>query len=107
MGEQREWELSEFGLDLFDVKTKQNKIRKTDSTSTTSDSANIEAFIQKIDCLNFKIGTYNLLAPNLLEDNIYLYDQIDNLFLDWEYRKKKIMDQIKKFDFDVIHCFRQ
>jgi mRNA deadenylase 3'-5' endonuclease subunit Ccr4 len=49
----------------------------------------------------FTICTYNLLAQNLLEENSYLYNQIDRRFLQWNYRKTKIYDQLKNLDSDV------
>lgn len=49
----------------------------------------------------FKIFSYNILAQHLLEDNIYLYDQIRDNFLKWNYRKKRLMAQIKRLKADV------
>lgn len=57
---------------------------------------------QQNNDFKFKFATYNLLAPNLLEENYYLYNRINPDYLDWNYRKKKIMEQIENLDSDVF-----
>lgn len=49
----------------------------------------------------FKIASYNLLAPSLLSQNFYLYQDINQSYTDWNYRKSKLYDEIKQFKADV------
>ncbi len=49
----------------------------------------------------FKLASYNLLAPDLLDKNYELYTDIDKTFLNWDYRKNKIYQEMKYFDADV------
>lgn len=51
---------------------------------------------------NFTLSTYNILAPNLANEHRYLYSNVDNRYLCWNYRKKKILDEIKQLNSDVI-----
>lgn len=51
------------------------------------------------------IGTYNVLAQNLLEENKYLYEKCeDEQFLTWDYRKDQLMREIQRHKFDVCTC---
>jgi mRNA deadenylase 3'-5' endonuclease subunit Ccr4 len=49
----------------------------------------------------FEVCTYNLLAPALAEQYNYLYSNVPNDFINWHYRRSKILEEIKHFDFDV------
>ena len=52
-----------------------------------------------------KICSYNLLAPDLLESNLNLYMHINRLYLDWNYRKKLLLNQFSRLKADVITSF--
>ena len=52
---------------------------------------------------NVKFCCYNLLAPDLLNNNANLYRHINRNYLDWDYRKQKLMDQFKRLNSDVIY----
>ncbi len=52
-----------------------------------------------------KICSYNLLAPDLLESNLNLYMHINRLYLDWNYRKKLLLNQFSRLKADVISSF--
>ena len=56
--------------------------------------------------LRFKIATYNLLAPDLLANNWELYRRISEAFLDWEYRKRKIYQELKYLSVDIL-CMQE
>jgi mRNA deadenylase 3'-5' endonuclease subunit Ccr4 len=49
----------------------------------------------------FNLASYNLLAPDLVADNHYLYKNVNPTYLDWNYRKNKIYQDVKLFGADV------
>jgi len=55
---------------------------------------------------NFTLSTYNILAPSLAYEHKYLYSNVDSNYLCWNYRKKKIIDEIRQFNSD-IYCFQE
>ncbi|CAF0775888.1 unnamed protein product [Brachionus calyciflorus] len=58
------------------------------------------------DSFQFKIASYNLLAQDLLEDNFYLYENLNKKYLSWDYRKHNILEEIKKLNAH-IYCFQE
>lgn len=59
---------------------------------------NIHANKSKIEVT---VATYNVLAQNLLEDNLYLYKGCNESMLKWEWRREKLICEIKYHNFDV------
>ncbi|XP_050441729.1 protein angel-like isoform X2 [Adelges cooleyi] len=55
---------------------------------------------------DFSLLSYNILAQNLLEKNSFLYDWSDLRVLNWEYRRKLLLDEIRKYNADII-CFQE
>ena len=51
--------------------------------------------------LNFSVMSYNILAQDLVENNIYLYRDADAENLTWSVRRKKIFREIKQQSPDV------
>jgi len=49
----------------------------------------------------FRVASYNLLAPQLAEQHYTLYRKGNPTYMDWNYRKKKIRDEITKTHADV------
>ena len=50
------------------------------------------------DCMDFTVGTYNILAQNLLDEHLYLYRHCEPSQLFWNFRKLNILDEIgRKF----------
>lgn len=94
----RSWELTEFGRVWYEKQQQKQqqprKFRKTNTTTIVDSTVANDEF-------KFKLATYNLLAPNLLDDNSYLYDRIPAEFLDWERRKTRILEQIEREHADV------
>jgi mRNA deadenylase 3'-5' endonuclease subunit Ccr4 len=54
----------------------------------------------------FKIVSYNILAQDLLNKNANLYANINQLYLSWDYRKRKIYEELKYLNSDV-YCFQE
>lgn len=98
MPHRRKWEHTEYGRAWYETIQQPDKLQKTQSEASKSAASNKQHHIREF---TFKLSTYNLLAPNLLEDNIYLYERINPLYLDWNYRKRKIMEEIESIDSDV------
>lgn len=102
----RNWQLTELGKLL---KCKENTNENEEHMSVDEEASFSKSPISNPH-FTFKISTYNLLAPCLLQDNFYLYENIKKMYLSWNYRKKKIWDQIKNLNSDVchfIHFFRK
>ena len=96
-----------------------SKLTKISTTTTTTDDEKIvnkevvEVATSSSFCcgvsedandlkeFRFELATYNILAPALAEENSYLYTNVPNDFMDWNYRRSKIFDEVKFFDFDV------
>ena len=49
----------------------------------------------------FFIMSYNILAQNLLQDNMYLYRESQENVLDWSYRSEKLLLEIRCLKADV------
>lgn len=100
MPHRRKWEHTEYGRVWYETIQQPDKLQKTQSEAASKSAAasNKQHHIREF---TFKLSTYNLLAPNLLEDNMYLYERINPLYLDWNYRKRKIMEEIESIDSDV------
>ena len=52
-------------------------------------------------CMIFSVASYNILAQNLLEDNIYLYRGSKEEQLNWDFRKENLLDEIRRHMPDV------
>ena len=61
--------------------------------------------------VNFKVASYNVLAQNLLEDHKSLYVHCAAEYLNWEYRKRNLLVEIKQHlpdvSFHFFFMFRQ
>ncbi|XP_015369746.1 PREDICTED: protein angel homolog 2 isoform X2 [Diuraphis noxia] len=55
---------------------------------------------------NFSLLSYNILAQELLEKNAFLYDWSDVHVLNWDYRRQRLLTEIKQFNADII-CFQE
>lgn len=56
--------------------------------------------------LEFTVMSYNVLAQNLLRDNMYLYTDCDYDVLEWKYRKEQLLAELKHHKPDVI-CLQE
>ncbi|XP_043929832.1 protein angel homolog 1 [Protopterus annectens] len=54
----------------------------------------------------FTVMCYNILSQNLLEMNKTLYAHCQPEFLNWEYRLKSILEEVKRWDPDVL-CLQE
>ncbi|XP_013773328.1 protein angel homolog 2-like isoform X2 [Limulus polyphemus] len=54
----------------------------------------------------FTVMSYNILAQDLLESNMFLYEHCSPECLTWEYRKNNLLKEIRKAAVDVI-CFQE
>ncbi|XP_050521886.1 protein angel homolog 2 isoform X2 [Daktulosphaira vitifoliae] len=79
----------------FNLKNYLNNIRPT-----------VKCIDSKSTSYEFSVLSYNILAQYLLEKNSFLYDWSDLRVLSWEYRKRILLDEIKKFNADII-CFQE
>lgn len=51
------------------------------------------------------VMTYNILSQDLISENSYLYDE-ESEWLDWEYRKRRLLKELISADVDVsCNCF--
>jgi hypothetical protein len=97
----RRWIYTDNGK-IFNENKKQNYskrklIKNDDHLSSFSSFSNDETS----HLFDFKVCTYNLLAPDLLEKNYYLYRDMNYSHLDWNRRKIKIINEIKRLRSDV------
>jgi hypothetical protein len=85
-------------------------MRRNDSLVSKTTKSAISSIINAQDMnnnnirqeqFNFTLSTYNILAPSLAYEHKYLYSNVDSRYLCWDYRKKKIIDEIKLFNSDV------
>ncbi|XP_027839642.2 protein angel homolog 2 isoform X2 [Aphis gossypii] len=60
----------------------------------------------KYKSFNFSLLSYNVLAQELLEKNAFLYDWSDVRVLEWNYRRQLLLNEIKRFNADII-CFQE
>ncbi len=76
--------------------------KKTNVTDTFNlkDTPNISNEARRNN-FQFKICTYNILAPDLVENNKDLYKNLNWRVLDWRNRKAKIFNEIKRLSADV------
>ncbi|XP_064622966.1 protein angel homolog 2-like isoform X2 [Lineus longissimus] len=56
--------------------------------------------------LDFSVMSYNVLAQSLLEEHRDMYHHCEPSFLNWEYRRKELIEEIKFFHPDVI-CMQE
>ncbi len=49
----------------------------------------------------FSLASYNLLAPSLAEENSYLYADVHPKYLDWNYRRNQLFQEIQHHNADV------
>ncbi|ELU10613.1 hypothetical protein CAPTEDRAFT_164382 [Capitella teleta] len=59
--------------------------------------------------VSFTVASYNLLSQDLLEANLYLYEGVKKEYLDWNYRGRNLMNEIKFRRPDILclqemHC---
>ncbi|XP_076351710.1 protein angel homolog 2-like isoform X1 [Tachypleus tridentatus] len=54
----------------------------------------------------FTVMSYNILAQDLLESNMFLYEHCSPEYLTWEYRKNNLLKEIIKAAVDII-CFQE
>ena len=59
------------------------------------------------DWLEFSVATYNVLAQNLLQDNVYLYSHCADRFLAWDYRSANLLREISFLQPDVRTAARR
>lgn len=88
----RDWQLTDLGMELQNSTKEKSKQMRFDEDLTSSN---------KKPNFQFKVSSYNLLAPDLLQDNSYLYSKCKKSYLDWSYRRTKINQQIKNLNSDV------
>lgn len=61
----------------------------------------LEEFNNNFTNFEFQIVSYNLLSPTLLEENFYLYENLDRRNLDWQYRRENLMKEIRNINAHV------
>lgn len=54
----------------------------------------------------FFVMSYNILAQNLLEDNVHLYRESDQQVLDWKNRSRKLLMEIKSLKAEIL-CLQE
>jgi len=91
----RRWTL----LETEEEKPIENNFEETASNMLESQSKTKSAEFR------FKLASYNLLAPHLLNMNYDLYKNINPYYLDWHNRKHKLFYQLQDFDADVCNQF--
>ena len=52
----------------------------------------------------FSLVTYNLLSDSLLFENMFLYEECDQDYLNWGYRKEKLLAELLGYDAEVSLC---
>ncbi|XP_060070892.1 protein angel homolog 2-like isoform X2 [Ylistrum balloti] len=55
---------------------------------------------------DFTVMSYNVLAQNLLEDNMYLYYKSEEKYLQWNYRKHLLLREIQEHLPDIL-CLQE
>lgn len=62
------------------------------------------------DCSNFKdkvvVVSYNILGAQIAFKHRYLYRNVSHKCLEWEWRKKRICEEIKSYDPNIL-CFQE
>lgn len=56
--------------------------------------------------LEYRLLSYNILAQELLTDNMFLYYDIDNRFLRWQYRIDLMGQEVRKLEPDIM-CLQE
>lgn len=79
----------------------QSKISKRKWKSTLIESQIERIKKNNVSVIQFKIASYNILSPKLLEDNFYLYENLDKSYLEWQYRRRNILKELKKLNAHV------
>lgn len=54
---------------------------------------------------SFSLVTYNMLSDSLLYENMYLYQDCNNDYLSWGYRKEKLLAELLGYEAEVSLCF--
>lgn len=54
----------------------------------------------------FRLLSYNILAQDLLVDNLFLYCDVDTRFLHWNYRLEQIIQEVSKLQPDIL-CLQE
>ena len=80
---------------------KKCKRKRFNEQSSESKSNKSQEDSKESQELHFKIASYNLLAPALVEENYRLYRSNNPTFMDWNYRKRRIIVEVKKINADV------
>lgn len=101
MPQNRRWQYTTYGNRLKNEQKYSFKNKKQDTDEACSSMASNNQPFQ------FKIASYNILAPSLLTQNFYLYKDINQSYTDWNYRRAKIYNEIKNFKADVIYSSRK
>lgn len=96
----RRWQYTSEGRRLHNELKNLNKNKNNDSTEQCSSSMS-NTVATRSDPFQFKLASYNLLAPSLLSQNFYLYRDLNQTYTDWNYRKAKLYDEIKQLRADV------
>lgn len=101
----RKWQYTEYGKELNNRynKIKLAKFENVKKEITSSNLNDIPTGSNESNRKNFqfKICTYNILAPELVENNKDLYRNLNWRLLDWRNRKIKILNEIKRLSADV------
>lgn len=89
--------------------TSKRKWKTIDNSSTLTATSLLKSICSP--CLverdfKFKLSCYNILAPTLAKDHKYLYQNVPDKYLDWNYRRNKIINEIKNDKHDV-YCFQE
>ena len=100
MPKNRRWQYTSDGRRLRNEQNHSNKNKNNDTIEQCS-SIMSSTVATRSDPFQFKLASYNLLAPSLLSQNFYLYRDLNQTYTDWNYRKTKLCDQIKQLRADV------
>ena len=57
------------------------------------------------DDFKFSLVTYNMLSDSLLYENFYLYEDCNEDYLGWGYRKEKLLAELLGYEAEVSLCF--
>ena len=99
MPRNRHWQYTIYGRQLKnDIKC---AFKDPNYKHNAEDNACTSMQAEKKIPFQFKIASYNILAPSLLDQNFYLYKDINHTYTDWNYRRSKIYYEIKQFNADV------
>ena len=60
-----------------------------------------EARQSRVDEFCFSLVTYNMLSDSLLYENMFLYEDCDEDYLSWGYRKQRLLAELLGYDAEV------